>query len=128
MAKDVKRDDVGIGEVNVENVHSCTTYDSYRFEHQRAKQQEQTAHGTSKHTGQAIRISSKPRTHSSRPKKPFGLRSSPHTLFSPDSLHKLPRSWTRGRGAIHGSSHCRTWLFFKAARIMPSISGLHAVS
>lgn len=126
--KTVKRDDVVIGEVNVENVHSCTMYDSYRFEHQRAKQQEQNSPWNLK----AYRTRDYNLLETADtflwPKKPFGLRFSSHTLFSPDSLHKLPRSWKRGRVAIHGSSHCRTRLFFKATRIMPSISGLHAVS
>lgn len=38
--KTVKRGDVAIGELNVENVQCCTMYDSYGFEHQRAKQQQ----------------------------------------------------------------------------------------
>ena len=39
----VKRDDVAIGQVKVENVQYCTMCDSYGFEHQRAKQQEQNS-------------------------------------------------------------------------------------
>ena len=39
--KTVKRDNVVMGEVNVETVQYCTMSDSYGFEHQRAKQQEQ---------------------------------------------------------------------------------------
>ena len=41
--KTVKRDDVASGKVKVENIPYCTMCDSYGFEHQRAKQQEQTS-------------------------------------------------------------------------------------
>ena len=58
--KTVKRDDVAIPAVKVETVQYCTMSDSYGFEHQRAKQQEQDSPWTLK---QQRDSASKPLSH-----------------------------------------------------------------
>lgn len=75
-----------------------------------------TARGTSSIWDMRFKISSKPRTHFPKPTKQLGLRFSPRTLASPDTYASLRTSWT-DKLALHGSSHRRAGLSFKATRI-----------
>ena len=116
--KTVKRDDVAIWEVKVETVQYCTMSDSYGFEHQRAKQQEQDSPRNPKAAQRfGLKTSFTPRARFPGPTKLLGLTSSPRTPASQDNIRKHIRSWTSRWAATHGLPHHRAQLSFKATRI-----------
>lgn len=61
--KTVKRGDIAVGEMKVDNVQACTTCDQYGFEHQRAKQQEQYSPWNLKASGKCDFLISQNRGH-----------------------------------------------------------------